>query len=65
MTRRTATSRAAIISVIRGSCTISTAVRITNMMISLVSCRQARIRPYMLFTSEVMLLWITEVSAFR
>ena len=56
MTRSTTTSRAAITTVIRGSCTIRTMVRITNMITSLVSCRQDRISPYILFTSEVMLL---------
>ncbi len=51
--------------IMKGSRVISTPTRITNMISSLTSCRLARIRPYMLFTSEVMLLWITEVSAFR
>ena len=39
--------------------------RQTKTITSDVSCRTLRIRPYILLTSEVILRWITEVSAFR
>ena len=65
ITSSTTTRSTVTIIVMVASVTKLTATRHTNTMASLHSCKSDRISPYILFTSEVMLLWITAVSAPR
>ncbi len=66
ISRRTAIRSAATMMVIFipliKATTMTSPTKITP---SLKSCSIDRMSPYMLLTSEVMLLWITDVSAFR
>ena len=54
-----------IISVIIGSAINNTTARKTNTILSDSSCNRDKMSAYILLTSEVMLRWITAVSAFR
>ena len=63
--RRTATRRAAMEMASLASAIRSAMTRKTKTMTSERSCKSVRSRANTLLISEVMFLWITEVSAFR
>ena len=56
---------AATVKIICGARAVSVTASSTKMIISLISCRHAKISPYMLLTSDVIIRWMIEVSAFR
>ncbi len=65
ITNSATTSSAVTVRLIHTSATRLAAARQTKTIPSLISCSSASIKPYILLTSDVMLLWITAVSALR